>query len=123
MLLPYGMIKTITVVYIDSVLDYSVLNCIVINFSTTTDTFTKIGLFVECIAKVIEVGHKRHYPVGRLEAYVDNLEECIEGCVDADDCVAIDYVEDVCFEIAKQIYSETNLIIAENALHYYIGTC
>ena len=94
-----------------------------VHFSTTAATITKIDVFVECVAKVTEVGHKRHHPVGHLVDYVDNLEECIEGCVDSDDCAAIDYIEDVCFEIYKQDYSETNLAIAENALHYYIGTC
>ena len=97
--------------------------CIVFHFSTTTDTFTKIGLIVECVAKVTEIGHKRHYPVGRQMDYADTLEECIEGCLDADDCAAIDYIENVCFEVLKKDYSEANLIIAENALHYYIGMC
>ena len=121
--LPFGIIKKILLHCIDCVLNYTVLCCIVLYFTHTTATITKIDVFVDCIAKVTEVGHKRHYPDAHLVDYVDNLGECIEGCVDSVNCVAIDYIEDVCFEILKQDYNETNLVDAENAVHYYIGDC
>ena len=70
-----------------------------------------------------EVGHQRHFPAGHLVPFVDNLGECIEACVDSEDCVAVDYIDTFCFEILKQDYNETSLVDAENAVHYYIGTC
>ena len=56
-------------------------------------------------------------------AFVDNLRECTAACVESVDCVAIDYSKETCVEILKQVYNETNLVDAENSVHYYIGDC
>ena len=98
--------------------------CIILYFSPTTATITKISVFVDCIANVTEIGFKRHNPSGQYIDLVGSLDQCIELCANTEDCVAIDIIIGFCFELDKGYYSVANLVDdTEHSVHYTVGKC
>jgi len=56
--------------------------------------------------------------------YVENLAECQEQCLDnIDECAAVDFVDDACYEISKEEYNEANLVDNQDSIHYYVVPC
>ena len=92
--------------------------------NTTTCIISDAVFVVACVGGIRKILGKRHYPAGYLIDYAGNAIECQEMCLDnSDECVAVDYVGDDCYEILKSDYSRANLVDDQNSIHYYIVPC